>query len=132
MHLGRAQVQDEQVELGVGHQGGVGFAAAGDVVHRRASAAQGAQQAIGQNLVIFCNQYPHGGLLGRGAALGHRPVAVILGAIPGIGLQTQASTGATGAHGGPEPPAGLGDGALVGAQPGQAGLGEADAARRAS
>jgi hypothetical protein len=63
VHFGQAQIQDQQVELVVGHQGGVGLGAAGHVVHRGTRCAQGAQQAVGQHLVVFGNQNPHGCLL---------------------------------------------------------------------
>ncbi|MNL56499.1 hypothetical protein D3C87_1799990 [compost metagenome] len=63
MHLGQAEVQDEQVELVVGHQRRIGLAAAGDVVHHGPRGAQGAQQAIGQHLVVFGNEDAHGGSL---------------------------------------------------------------------
>ena len=56
----QSQVQDEQVELVVGHQCGVGLGAAGHMVDRCARRAQAAQQAIGQDLVVFGYQDAHG------------------------------------------------------------------------
>jgi hypothetical protein len=74
VHLGQAQVQDQQVELAVGQQRGIGLAAAGHMVHDGARAAQRAQQAIGQHLVVFGNQYAHGCLLLHGACLDFAPL----------------------------------------------------------
>jgi hypothetical protein len=70
----QSEVEDQQVELVVGHQRGVGFAAAGHVVHRRTGRAQAAQQTVGQNLVVFCNQDAHGEVscAGRAALLWSR------------------------------------------------------------
>ena len=62
MQAWQAKVQDEQVELGVGHQCGVGLRAVGHVVDRGTVGAQAAQEAVGQHLVVFGNQYPHAGL----------------------------------------------------------------------
>ena len=63
VHARQAQVQDQQVKLGVGHQRGIALTAAGHVVDRRTRGPQGSQQTIGQHLVIFGNQYPHRCLL---------------------------------------------------------------------
>ncbi|MNV75309.1 hypothetical protein D3C71_1685880 [compost metagenome] len=60
VHLGQAQVEDQQVKLVVGHQCGIGFGAGGHVVHHSARVAQTAQQAVGQHLVVFGNQNSHG------------------------------------------------------------------------
>ena len=59
MHFGQAQVEDQQVEFGVGHQRGVGLSAAGHMVYRGTRTAQRPQQAISQDLVVFGNQNPH-------------------------------------------------------------------------
>ena len=63
VHARQAQVQDQQVKLGVGHQRSIALAATGHVVDRRTRGPQGSQQTIGQHLVIFGNQYPHRCLL---------------------------------------------------------------------
>jgi hypothetical protein len=63
VHLGQAQVEYQQVELGVGHERGVGLGAAGHVVHGGAGVAQRAQQAVGQHLIVFGNENPHRCLL---------------------------------------------------------------------
>ena len=63
MHFGQPQIQDQQIKLVVGHQRGIGFTAACHVVNRRASRSQTSQQAVGQYLVIFCNQDAHPSLL---------------------------------------------------------------------
>jgi len=60
---GQTQVQDDQIEL-VRGQGRVGFGAGRDLVDRIAAGAQGAQQAVGQHLVIFRDQDAHRCLLG--------------------------------------------------------------------
>ena len=43
MHLGQAQVEDEQVKFVGGHQGGVGFGAGGHMIDRRTGGAQRSQ-----------------------------------------------------------------------------------------
>jgi hypothetical protein len=63
MHFGQAQVQDQQIEFAVGHQGRIGLSATGHMVYRCASAAQRAQQTIGKHLVVFGYQNAHGCLL---------------------------------------------------------------------
>jgi hypothetical protein len=57
--LGQAQVQDQQVELGVGQQRGVGLAPLA-TWSTAAPDRAAAQQAIGQHLVVFGNQDAHG------------------------------------------------------------------------
>jgi len=59
VHARQAQVEDEQVEFMGGHQGGIGFAAIGHVVHDRARRAQRAQERIGENLIVFGNEDAH-------------------------------------------------------------------------
>jgi hypothetical protein len=59
VHLGQTQIQNQQVELGVGHQRRIGLRATGHVVHSRPCAPQGPQQAVGQHLVVFGDQYSH-------------------------------------------------------------------------
>jgi hypothetical protein len=65
----QAEVQDQQVEL-VRGEGGVGLGAAGDLVDGVAGAAQRAQQAVGQDLVVFGDEDAHArGLRGGSAGL---------------------------------------------------------------
>jgi hypothetical protein len=64
MHLGQAQIQDQQIKFVAGHQGRVSLAAAGHMVTCRTGCTQSAQQAIGQHLIVFCNEYAHACLLG--------------------------------------------------------------------
>ncbi len=54
----QAEVEDQEVEF-VRREGGVGLDAAADLVDRVAGAAQRAQQAVGQHLVIFGDQDAH-------------------------------------------------------------------------
>jgi hypothetical protein len=58
VHARQPQVQDHQVEL-VGRQCSVGFGAGADLVDGIARGAQGTQQAIGQDLVIFRDEDAH-------------------------------------------------------------------------
>ena len=69
MHARQPEVENQQVELGVGEQCRVGFGAAGHVVGRRARSAKCAQQAIGQNLIVFGYQNSHGCLQKPAAAV---------------------------------------------------------------
>jgi hypothetical protein len=63
VHAGQTQIEDEQVEFVVGHQGGIGFGAAGHVIHCGTSCPEGAQQSIGQNLIVFSYEDSHPCLL---------------------------------------------------------------------
>jgi hypothetical protein len=38
------------------------------VIDGRPGAAQGPQQTVGEHLIVFCNQYPHGLSLGMAVA----------------------------------------------------------------
>ncbi|MCY1545648.1 hypothetical protein D9M68_816000 [compost metagenome] len=63
VHPGQAQVEDQQVELVVGHQRGVGLGAARHMVDGGARRAQAAQKAVGEHLVVFGDEDPHACLL---------------------------------------------------------------------
>jgi hypothetical protein len=63
MHLGQTQIEDQQVELGVGHQRSVALSATGYMVDHGAGAAQCAQQSVGKDLIVLGNQNSHDWLL---------------------------------------------------------------------
>ena len=63
MHIWQAEVEDEKIKLGIGHQGSVGLVAACHMVHSGTRTAQGAQQAVGQHLIVLGNEYAHACLL---------------------------------------------------------------------
>jgi hypothetical protein len=69
--LGQAEVEDHEVEV-VRDERGVGLGATGHMVHRVTGAAQRAQQAVGQHLVVLGYQDAHA-LLSPSLILGSVP-----------------------------------------------------------
>ena len=59
VHFGQTQIQDEQVELVGGHEGSVGFGAGGHMIDRRARRPERSEQAVGQHLIVFGDEYAH-------------------------------------------------------------------------
>ena len=58
VHAWQTQVQDHQVKF-VRRKRRISFTAAADLIHGITRCAQGPQQTIGQNLVVFGNQDSH-------------------------------------------------------------------------